>query len=266
LRFAFFGAIAVFLLINPVGTQLLAADPKPVLLYSRYFNAKGESRYLPAGTYSEILKRLGETFDVRVNDLPLTAKNLEGVAVVLVANPSDKAIGANPPPPHCTPADADAVARYVENGGGFIVMGNQDNHNLEVPDMNRLMAKFGMEFVSKYTDAKKLVISESSPLRGGLRWAYYTGNQLVLQSAHPAKPQAVVANDLAQKPLGGPRDEPGVLLASAIPGKGRVAAVTDSGWISNDALSGKGIGPVAIREHDNWEIFSRLARWAAHIQ
>ena len=39
--------------------------------------------------------------------------------------------------------------------------------------------------------------------------------------------------------------------------------MTDAGWISNDALSGKGIGGVAITEQDNMEIFLRLANWAA---
>ena len=46
-------------------------------------------------------------------------------------------------------------------------------------------------------------------------------------------------------------------------GKGHFVAVTDSGWISNDALSGKGIADVAIKEQDNWEIFRRLVKWAA---
>jgi hypothetical protein len=54
-----------------------------------------------------------------------------------------------------------------------------------------------------------------------------------------------------------------VLLATAEPGKGRVVVVTDAGWITDDALSGKGIGGVAITEHDNWEIFLRLSTWAA---
>ena len=61
----------------------------------------------------------------------------------------------------------------------------------------------------------------------------------------------------------GARDEPGALLAIAEPGRGRVAVVTDAGWITDDALLGKGIGGVAIPEQDNLEIFRRLIRWAA---
>src|SRR6185503_19048178 len=39
------------------GVRLEAAgsSTKPVLLYSRYFNAEGETRYLPDGTFKEIL-------------------------------------------------------------------------------------------------------------------------------------------------------------------------------------------------------------------
>jgi len=51
-------------------------------------------------------------------------------------------------------------------------------------------------------------------------------------------------------------------LAIAEPGFGRVAVITDTGFITDDALSGKGIGDVSIQEQDNAEIFIRLALWA----
>ena len=34
------------------------ASAKPVLLYCRYFNAEGETRYLPDGNFKEVLSRL----------------------------------------------------------------------------------------------------------------------------------------------------------------------------------------------------------------
>jgi hypothetical protein len=240
-----------------------AAQEKPVFLYSRYFNAKGEKRYLPDGTYKVVLDRLKDRFDVRVSDAPLNAQTLKGVAVVLISNPSDKAVGKNPPPHHVSAQDVEELTRFVQNGGGLIAMGNQENHNLEITDFNHLLESFGMKFENRYTDAKQLVLPQSLPIIGGLRWAYYTGNQVVITPDHPAKPRGLVINDLTQKPLGGPRDEPGVLLAIAEPGKGHVVVVTDAGWISNDALSGKGIGKVAIKEQDNYEIFLRLTEWAA---
>ncbi|MDB6022298.1 MAG: hypothetical protein JWQ04_2155 [Pedosphaera sp.] len=256
-----------FLLLASLKPSALAADSsapkKPVLLYSRYFNAAGESRYLPDGNYRQILDHLRTEFDVRVHSQPLNADTLADVNVVLVANPSDKAAGTNPPPPHVSPADIAALTHFVQAGGGFIVMGNQENHNLETRDMNQLLLRFGLQFTNLYTDAKRLVLPRETPLIGGLRWAYYTGDLVLITPSHPAKPRPLILNDLAQKPLGGPRDTPGALLAIADPGRGHVAVVTDAGWLSNDALSGKGIGNVAITEHDNWEIFRRLARWAA---
>jgi len=259
-----FAAILIAFL-TAIPSPARAAAGKPVLLYSRYFNAKGESRYLPDGTYKHVLGRLSETFEVRTNDEPLNAETLKGVAVVLIANPSDKAAGRNPPPHHCSADDVAALTRFVAEGGGLIVMGNQENHNLEIKDFNNLLGSFGMKWVSKYTDAKKLVVPATAPIIGGLRWAYYTGNQIVLQPDHPARPYCVVENDLNQKPEKGPRDEPGCLLAGADLGRGHFIAVTDAGWMTNDALSGKGIGDVAIKDHDNWEICLRLTKWAAGI-
>lgn len=252
---------ALLLLVLPLAAR--SAELKPVLLYSRYFNAQGEKRYTADGTYSEILKLLGNSFVVRTNDEPLRAQTLHGVAVVVIANPSDQAAGANPPPPHCSAEDVASLVTYVEGGGGLIVMGNQENHNYETKDMNVLLGRFGMQFVDQYTDAKLLVVPASAPLIGGKKWAYYTGNQLVLQSGHQANPQPIVINDLTQKALGGPRDEAGVLMSMATPGTGHVVLVTDSGWLTTDALSGKGIGKVSIKEHDNAEIFTLLCRWSA---
>ncbi len=239
---------------------------KPVLLYTRYFNAAGEQRYLPDGTFSDVLQRLRGEFEMRVNSEPLTARSLRGVSLVLVANPSDKAVGTNPPPHHFSKGDIQLLDRFVRGGGGLIVMGNQENHNLEIEDTNKLLARFGIQFTNLYTDAKKLTLPGTVPVIGGLRWAYYTGNLLVLDPRHRAKPRGVVVNDLKQPPVKGTRDQAGVLLATAESGKGRVMVATDSGWVANDALSEKGVGDVAIHGQDNWEIFRRLALWSAHAE
>ena len=243
-----------------------ARATKPVLLYSRYFNAKGESRYLANGTYREVLARLRDTFEVRVNDLPLDAQNLKGVNVVLIANPSDRAVGKNPAPHHVSPADVEALSKFVRDGGGLIAMGNQEGHNLEIKDFNHLLEAFGMRFENNYTDAKKLNIPSDVAIIGGLRWAYYTGNQVVIDPNNSAHARPLVMNDLQQKPVGGPRDAAGALLAIAEPDRGHVIVVTDAGWITNDALSDKGIGSVAIKGEDNFEIILRLTKWAAGLK
>jgi hypothetical protein len=241
-----------------------AAETKPVLLYSRYFNAKGEARYLPDGNYKDLLQRLSKDFNVQTHDKALGADTLAGVNVVLIANPSDKAVGNNPPPHHVNARDSEALVKFVRNGGALIVMGNQENHNLEVEDMNRLLKQFGMQFTNLYTDAKLLPLPKQTPIIGGLRWGYYTGNLVLVESGHPAKPRALVSNELSIKPAKGDRDANGALLALAEPGRGRVIAVTDSGWVTDSALDDTGIGGVALKGQDNFEIFRRLALWGAH--
>jgi len=246
------------------GPTVFAAEPhpKPVLLYSRYYNAEGENRYLPDGAYKQLMRRLREDFDVRVHNLPLSLQTLADVNLLFIVNPSDKAAGNNPPPPHVSAADIRVLAGFAEKGGGIIVMENQENHNLEVEDMNKLLAQFGIQATNLYTDAKKLVLPKETPIIGGLRWAYYTGNLLLVDPSHPAKPRALVMNDLGQKPVQGARDQAGCLLAVAEPGQGRVVVVTDSGWLADWAFDEVGIGGVAIKGQDNWEIFRRLTHWA----
>jgi hypothetical protein len=239
------------------------AAPKPVLLYSRTWNAEGETRYQPDGSYSKILAKLREEFEVRVSAGPVTAETLTGVNVVVIANPSDKAVGDHPAPRHLVETDRTLLTQFIQQGGGLILMGNQENHNLETVETNRLLAGFGMKWEDRYTDIKGLTLSPGTPVIGGLKWGYYSGNTLVLDAAHPAKPQALVTNDLTISTLGGTRNEAGVLLATATPGKGRVVAVTDAGWIGNSVLEGKGIAGFVVPGAQNVEIFRRLAHWAA---
>lgn len=251
------------LLALPLSLAAAEAPKKPVLLYSRYFNAVGETRYLPDGNYKEVLTRLRGEFEVRVHAEPLNAKSLAGVNVVLIANPSDKAAGTNPPPHHVSAPDIAALTQFVQAGGGLMILGNQEAHNLETTNLNRLLAQFGLQLVDKHTDIKLLPLPKTTPVIGGLNWLYYSGDQVVLTAGHSAKPRALVSNDLSIKPINGPRNEPGCLLAVAEPGKGRVVLVTDAGWITDDSLAGKPIGETTVKGSDNWEIMRRLSRWAA---
>ena len=110
------------------------------------------------------MQRLREDFEVRVHNQPLTRGTLAGVKLLLIANPSDRAVGTNAPPPHVSPADIAALTEFVHQGGGLILMENQENHNLEVEDSNKLLAQFGIQATNLYTDAKKLVLPKRHPL------------------------------------------------------------------------------------------------------
>ena len=232
-----------------------------MLLYSRYFNAKSDTRYLAEGSYTDVLERLKRDFEIRVHDRPLTAKTLKGVSLLLIVNPNQEAVADGPPPHHCDAKDIATLTRFVRKGGGMMVLGNQDNHNLETEKLNKFLAGFGIQFVNEYTDAKRLILPPNALLLGGQRWAFYGGNSLTVQEDHSAVPRAIVTNDLAQQPIAGTRDHAGVLMAGAQLGDGRIIVATDAGWLTNDALSGKGIGGVAITDHMNWEIMERLTGW-----
>lgn len=238
-----------------------AGGARPVLLYCLAFNAPGENRYAADGVYREVLTQLRREFDVRVSAAPLTTESLRGVRVVLIANPNDKAHGTNPPPHHFNAADVATLGRFVNGGGGLILLSNQDLHNNETTAANRLLAGFGLRLENRYTDIKLLPIPATTPIIGGLKWAYYSGNRVIPTAGHPARPRALVTNDLRVTPWKGLRDEAGVLLAIAEPGRGRVVVVTDAGWITDGNLLGRP-PETTVQGHDNLEIFKRLARWA----
>ena len=115
--------ILAALLWLPLALAAAEAPKKPVLLYSRYFNALGETRYQPDGNYQEVLTRLRGEFEVRIHAEPLTAKTLAGVHAVLIANPSDQAAGTNPPPHHVAAPDIAALTQFVQAGGGLLKIG-----------------------------------------------------------------------------------------------------------------------------------------------
>jgi len=255
------GLLGIWLL----GAQIAPAAELPVLLYSQRLNAPGENRYPADGNYRQAMEALREEFTVRTNAEPLNAKTLADVKVLLIANPNDLAHTTHPPPHHLSPDDAITLYNWIVGGGSMILMGNQENHNLETEDINRFLGLIGLKWVPKHTDAKKLTLSDDVALIGGLNWAYYTGNQIAIANNHPARPRALVLNDLDQRPVKGQRDEPGCLLALAEPGQGRVVLVTDAGWICNWAFDEQGVGGVAIAGQHNREILLRLARWTARL-
>jgi gluconolactonase len=232
---------------------------KPTLLYSRYFNAKGETRYLPDKDYSIVLERLSREFEVRVSTEAPTEKSLDNIDTILISNPSAEAVDGNPPPPRFSAEMISMLTTFVSNGGGLILMGNQENHNLEVDSTNQLLSNFGMKFVDDYTDIKAITFPEGDMLLSGLKWGYYSGNAIQLI----ADPLVALNNDAKVPLLKGERNGKGALLAYTIAGKGRVAVVTDAGWITNVVLDDPGIAGIRIEGHHNYEIFRRLVFWSA---
>jgi hypothetical protein len=198
----------------------------------------------------------------------LNRSTLADVKVVLISNPNDQAVPGFPRPPQISEPEIAALTRFVEHGGGLILQQNQENHNLQFEPMNHLLARFGMQTRADHTDLKVITLPRNHPILGGLRWAYIIGNAITIEPGHPARPRPIVTNDLQQPLMSGTRDHPGILLAGAEPGRGRVLVVTDAGWIINNVLNGGEAAGVMIRPevHDNREIMRRLTRWAAGLR
>lgn len=251
------------------GVHAPANVPKPILWYCLHYQAPGENRYPPDGAYSEALRVLARDFEVRVSAERPARATLRGVAVVLISNPNEAAHGLNPPPVHVGPEDGRVLERFVRQGGGLVVFGNQENHNLETQNLNRhLLGRFGLQLSNVgFQDGKLYTLPAGAPFGTGLRWAYYMGNHVVFAPDHPARPWPVLWNDPERPALNGPRNGPGALLAVATPGRGRVVVATDAGWLGNAALLDEGVGGgFVIRGHDNAEFARQMFRWAAGME
>jgi len=257
--------VLALLSITAAVSTVRAAD-KPVFLYSQYFNAPGENRYPADGSYSQVVAALKESYTVKVNDAPLNEKTLAGTSVVLISNPNDKAHGTNAAPHHIQGNDTIELYNWVQRGGGLILMGNQEHHNLETQDVNGFLRLIGLKWTNNSTDAKRFELPDELPILGGLTWAYYTGNQIEITPGHPSNARCLIENTEDQPTMTGRRNTAGCLLAIAEVGKGRVVLVTDAGWTANWAFDEKGVGGVAIKGQDNLEIFLRLTKWAGKLE
>lgn len=259
-------ALVLLGLVLGLGLRAAPAAPKPVLWYCLHYQAPGENRYPPDGAYGEAMKLLAPDFEVRVSAERPARGTLRDVAVVLLANPNDDAHGTNPPPRHLNRTDGRALERFVRGGGGLVVFGNQENHNLETAALNRhLLRRFGVELSNAaYQDGKLYTLPPDAPFGAGLRWAFYMGNHVALTGRTDDRVRSVVINDPATPALNGPRNGPGLLLAALSAGRGRVVVATDAGWLGTAALLDQGIGGgFVIRGHDNAELARQMFRWAA---
>jgi hypothetical protein len=130
---------------------------KKVVAVDAWHNREPEPHYAWEGTYQggfsglgKMLKGLGaETRSVKE---AFTAKSLQGIDCLIVADPDTPKESANPN--LFTDAEADAVAAWVKNGGRLVLLGN-DPGNAEFERFNVLARRFGIEFLErKHVDAK----------------------------------------------------------------------------------------------------------------
>ena len=189
------------------------------------------------GGFSEFAKLLREngarelrTIRTRIDDAALKDVNL-----LIIVDPDTPAETVDPK--YIESSEIDAITRWVNSGGRLVLLGN-DKGNAEFEHLNRLAAKFGIEFLEetypKVSGKGILAASGNSPIfEGGL--SVYLVEVAPLKLTGTAEPILV--------------DHGTNIMALARYGKGQVFAVGDP-WIYNEYINRK----------DNRQIATRLFR------
>ncbi len=211
-----------------------------------------------AASYGEAARELGERdFSVAAHESgPLTPAVLAGTDVLVVAHPSEPewegTLGGSPV---FSPEERAAVERFVEGGGGLLVLAETEEKKYGA-NLNELLAPFGLA-------VENTTVSDYLGSPGAPTWVPATGS--------PAPPDAGLlhrvddvrfyrAGSLAV-PQGaavlcaGPGAAPaGAVLLAAVPyGRGRVVLAADSDIFGDDFL----------RRQDHRQLWLNLLYWLA---
>jgi hypothetical protein len=194
-------------------------------------------------------------------DGPLDAPALARADVLVLAHPSDPRWERTVPggPARLTDAELDAIEAFVRDGGGLIVLGEEEQDKYD-NNLNALLARFGIEIandaVSDYAHhdgAPHWVLAELDARgvrTGGVDLlarvqsaCFYRAGRLEL--ANGARP---LAQAFATASTPG-----ATLLAATEHGAGRVVVAADSDIFGDDCLA----------EHDHEDLWCNLVHWAA---
>jgi len=185
-----------------------------------------------------------------------TRDDLNKLSVYIIVNPSTEKSAANHEPNYIQPADADAVAAWVNDGGVLALFAN-DKNNCEFDHFNILAGRFGIEFngdlrntVPTHKEMSRGTFSDfpDSPLFASVKLIFM--KEITTITVHdPA--EALLMADKQDGATG--KD---VIMATAHYGKGFVFAVGDP-WFYNEYIDVK-TPELAIQ---NRAAAENLARW-----
>lgn len=190
---------------------------------------------------------------------PLDADALGAADVLVLAHPSDPRWERTVPDgsPRLSGAELDAIEAFVRDGGGLIVLGEEEQEKYD-SNLNVLLDRFGIEIANAliydyehHDGAPHWVLAElSSPREGGVDLlarvgsaCFYRAGRLELRNG--ARPLARAAASAST---------PGAtLLAATEHGAGRVVVAADSDLFGDDCLA----------QHDHEDLWCNLVQWAA---
>jgi unsaturated rhamnogalacturonyl hydrolase len=210
-----------------------------------------------ASGYSNFGK-VWEQYGATLKSLPAapTRKDLDGLAVYIIVNPSTEKTAADHKPNYIQPGDADTIAGWVNDGGVLALFAN-DKNNCEFEHLNTLAGKFGIQFngdlrntVPTHKDLSRGMFSDfpDSPLFAGLKVIYM--KEISTITVQPPA-EALLVADKQDGAVG--KD---VIMATAHYGKGFVFAVGDP-WVYNEYIDGK--PPELVVQ--NRKAAENLAKW-----
>ncbi|MEU6997446.1 DUF6421 family protein [Nonomuraea sp. NPDC046570] len=208
---------------------------------------------------AELLRGLGHTVGAHL-DGPLDAATLSTRDVLVIAHPSgerwERTTGQGSPV--FTGAELDAIAEYVAEGGGLVVLAEeeQDKYGNNLAD---LLARFGVGVThTTVRDARDshagvatwvlgTPAATSGILAGGSRACFYRAGALTLD------PTADATVLFRTSPTADPAGAP---LAVALPyGKGRVVVFADSDLFGDDSID----------DYDHRALWGNAVTWAARV-
>jgi hypothetical protein len=191
---------------------------------------------------------------------PLDAGALSAADVLVLAHPADARRERTVPggSPQLSASELDAIEGFVRDGGGLIVLGEEENDKY-ANNLNVLLARFGIEIaddlVSDYAHhdgAPHWVLADLGPgasgdgvdllARVGSACFYRAGRLELANGARPLARASATASS------------PGAtLLAATEHGAGRVVVASDSDLFGDDCLA----------QHDHEDLWCNLVHWAA---
>ncbi len=235
------GAAALLFL---AASSMAAGPARKMVALDGFHNNEAHPHYRWEGVYPGGFSELAAIFDrlgaSRKTVLEaLSAKSLAGVDCLILVDPDIPAEAANPQ--YISAAEADAVEKWVRQGGVLLLLGN-DPGNAEFERLNLLARRFGLEFIETvHKDANggvKLTIEApgNHPVfEQGLKFYAVQVSPLRITNA---KGKALLADN-------------GESIMAFVPhGRGRVLALGDP-WLYNEY----------IHTRDNYRLAESLFRW-----
>lgn len=209
--------------------------------YHYTWNDKSNSGFAMLG---DIFRQYGVT--TRSLLTPPTAAGLKGAHMYIVVDPDTEK--ETEKPNFIQPAQAQAIAAWVKEGGVLLLMGN-DAGNAEFKHFNQLATLFGIRFnEDNYNQVKNNQFEQGSLTVSGSNPVFKKGRKLYIKELATLK---------VTKPASAVLTKEGkVVAAVARYGKGAVFAIGDP-WLYNEYVDGRKLPG----EFENYQAATELVSW-----